>query len=73
MPITKKRTWDLVYEVSFVDETRSLHIGDMLLCDMNPSDNHDAFIKRATDYWKGQNPKFSEVVTDSPVRIVRRI
>ena len=65
------RGLDLGYEVELVDPSASSHLGDWTLPNMQNTDNLPVFESRATLYWQGTNIVKPELVTLSPIRIIR--
>ena len=67
------RMFDIAYEVEVVDGNASAHVGDWTLPNMVDTDNVQVFENRAHLYWQAQSIVKQEVVTLSPVRVLRRL
>ena len=68
---TYNRHLDLGYEVELVDPQSPNHIADWTLPNMQNSDNLTVTENRATLYWRGENIVKQELLTVSPIRIMR--
>ena len=65
------RRIDLRYEVELVDPSAITHVGDLTLANMQNTDDVAVFEQRAAQYWQGTNIVKPELLTTSPIRIVR--
>jgi hypothetical protein len=68
---TANRALDLGYEVELVDPSAPTHLGDWTLPNMQNTDSLVTFTNRATLYWQGSNIVKEELLTLSPIRVVR--
>jgi hypothetical protein len=68
---SSKRFIDLRYEVELIDSNAISHIGDWTLANMQNTDDVTVFERRAQLYWQGTNIVKQELLTTSPIRIVR--
>jgi hypothetical protein len=71
--IQYNRNFDLMYEVEIIDQNAPRHIGDWTLPNMANTDTVQVFELRAHLYWQGNDAMKQEIVTPSPVRILRRL
>lgn len=67
------RTFDMCYEVELMNPNAPQHIGDWALANMQNTDDFSVFEQRARLYWQGQNIVKQELVTLSPIRVMRII
>jgi len=70
---TNNRRLDIAYEIEVIDETTPSHIGDLTLANMANTDDYHVFENRARLYWQGENIVKQELITTSPIRIIRPI
>lgn len=68
---TTNRRIDLRYEVELVNPSAITHVGDWTLANMQNTDDVSVFEQRAAQYWHGSNIVKPELLTASPIRIVR--
>lgn len=67
------RVFDLMYEVEFVNQNAPQHSGDWTLLNMANTNTIQVFESQAHLYWQGNNIVKQEVVTQSPIRVLRRL
>lgn len=72
--INNNRMHDVLYEVEIVDQSKKSHVGDMNLSELaNGLQFMDAVEVNATKYWEGTDIAYPELITESPIRVFRRI
>ncbi|NAW88782.1 DUF2441 domain-containing protein [Photobacterium halotolerans] len=67
------RVLDLIYEVELVDSSLPLHKGCLLHTNIVEQDNYDSLTQKAYHYWDATSVEHTELVTTSPVRILKRV
>ena len=65
------RHLDLGYEVELVDPDAPIHLGDWGAVSVQPAANMQTYEACAQAYWQGTDVVKPELVTTSPIRIVR--
>jgi hypothetical protein len=68
-----ERAFDVSYEVELVDPGANRHVADWNVAAVTQTDDVAAIEGKAHLYWQGQNPVKKELVTDSPLRILKRL
>jgi hypothetical protein len=69
--ITNNRVMDLLYEVELVDFHAPRHKGCLIIQGIHQNDNYLSIEQKAYQYWRSENIQKSELVTSSPIRILR--
>jgi hypothetical protein len=67
------RKLDIPYEVELVDPDLEQHAGDWTLANMTDTDNISVFEQRAHHFWQGNNIVKQEILSLSPIRILRQL
>ena len=72
--VNNNRMHDVLYEVEIVDPSKKSHVGDMNLSALsNGLQFMDAVEANAVQYWEGTDIAYPELITESPIRVCRRI
>ena len=66
------RPIDISYEVKLVDPEAASHTADWSTATTEQTDDFAAVERRAHTYWQAQNIRQRELVTLSPIKVVRR-
>lgn len=67
------RLLDLPYEVELLDPSANSHVADWNAAAVLNTDDIAAIERKAHSYWQASNPVKKELITESPLRIVRRL
>ncbi|MGD1961861.1 MAG: DUF2441 domain-containing protein [Fulvivirga sp.] len=70
---TAERTLDICYEVKLIDTDAPILKTDWDLAGLYETDTTDVLHKKAHQYWQAKNIKRPEILTLSPVQIVKRL
>lgn len=70
---SNQRKFDIGYEVEIVRSDALFHRADLTLANLDNLDTFETFEKRAMLYWNTKDISKVEVLTNSPVKIIRRI
>jgi len=67
------RRFDLIYEVEVLEQGKPLFTTDWKRADHVDGESESLMIIRAHNYWKAEDVAHPEVLTESRIKIVRRI
>ena len=67
------RPFDLCYEVELVDPGSSLHQGSWTGANLSPTDTWETLENKAKTYWTGNPSGDVEILTQSGIRIIKRL
>lgn len=67
------RSFDMPYEVELVEPSLPFHRGCLTAFDNANAGTLNQLEERARVYWQGTNILFPELITMSPLRIIRRL
>lgn len=71
--ITNSRPFDILYEVELVDSTPILFKAHWDLAGEYPKDSLSDLENKAHQYWQAKNVTLPEILTLSPVQIIKRL
>ena len=67
------RGLDVLYEVEIVDPSKPQHRGCLSKIDIQQKENYRTFEKRAFEYWNATTVSKPEIVTASPIKILKAL
>ena len=68
---SNQRIMDIPYEVELINESLAKHRACLMLSGIDNHDNYEHIESKARMYWSGNNINKVEIVTTSPVKIIR--